>query len=57
VTAEIFVDNKSVGFGKAQVSLTLGSHTVRIRAPNCTQERPIIVETNQRDAVLVNCGG
>jgi hypothetical protein len=56
-SAEIFVDGNSVGYGKAQVSLSLGSHTVRIRTPDCNKDTPIIVQANQRDAVVVKCGG
>jgi serine/threonine protein kinase len=57
LTAEIFVDDRSYGFGRVQVPLTLGQHTVRIRTPNCNKDRSIIVTTGMRDAVSVDCGG
>ena len=43
LTTEIFVGDRSVGFGRVQLRLPLGNHTVKFRSPACTEVRAISI--------------
>jgi len=48
LTTEIFVDNRSSGFGRAAVRVAVGTHVLKFRSPNCTDTRQILVTTGDR---------
>jgi len=48
LTAEIFVDNRSVGFGRISLRVPVGAHVVKFRTPGCTDMKQIVVATGDR---------
>jgi hypothetical protein len=43
LTTEVFLDDRSVGFGRVQLRVALGGHTLKFRSPGCTETKQIVV--------------
>ena len=51
LTAEIFVDNRSVGFGRVALRAAVGAHTIKFRTPACTDTKQLVVATGDRTPI------
>lgn len=51
LTAEIFIGDRSMGFGRVQIRLPLGSHTLKFRTPGCTDTRVVLLAKGPQEAI------
>jgi len=51
LTTEIFVDGRSVGFGRAAVRVAIGAHALKFRLPNCIDTRQFAVAKGDRSPI------
>ena len=58
LTTEIFIDNQSVGFGRAAVRVAVGAHTIKFRSPTCVDLEKVVVAKGDRSPVThrMSCG-
>lgn len=57
LTTEVFLDDRSVGFGRVQLRVALGNHVLKFRSPSCTETKPIMVSKGPQSVIShkVNC--
>jgi hypothetical protein len=43
LTAEIYVDDRLIGFGRVAIRLPVGNHGLKFRTPSCTDTRALLI--------------
>ena len=58
LSAEILVEDRSMGFGRMQLTLSVGQHTVKFRSPNCVEAVTVTVQKGDRAPLShkMSCG-
>jgi hypothetical protein len=51
LTTEIFIGDRSAGYGRVQLRLPLGNHTLKFRSPRCTDTLVVALEKGPQSAV------